>query len=235
MHAENGFTLIELLIGIAVSAIAMTAVYHFYITQVETRVIQEQVAAMQQNIRVAMSVIERDIRMAGYDPDPSDNKTPGIITAVSDQIKLSYMGDCDGSNNDDTGGVDDAGEDRLMATVTYVLGDAGGGYDADTDKDDLKRVFKRRETSGESHRYFALNIEKIEFFYHMKDGGLTLSPTANRDITGVEITLLARTAKADPHYTNNETYKTPGNQIWRGDNDGYRRLMMSQLVSCRNM
>jgi type IV pilus assembly protein PilW len=62
----RGFTLIELLISMALSGIVMSAIYTLFISQNRSYSIQEQVSEMQQNARVAMDRIVRDVRMAGY-------------------------------------------------------------------------------------------------------------------------------------------------------------------------
>jgi type IV pilus assembly protein PilW len=62
----RGFTLIELLISMALSGIVISAIYTLFISQNRSYSIQEQVSEMQQNARVAMDRIVRDVRMAGY-------------------------------------------------------------------------------------------------------------------------------------------------------------------------
>jgi type IV pilus assembly protein PilW len=65
-HGTRGFTLIELLISMALSGIVISAIYTLFISQNRSYSIQGQVSEMQQNARVAMDRIVRDVRMAGY-------------------------------------------------------------------------------------------------------------------------------------------------------------------------
>ncbi|MCD6266685.1 MAG: prepilin-type N-terminal cleavage/methylation domain-containing protein, partial [Deltaproteobacteria bacterium] len=65
---ENGFTLVELLVAMAISVIVMASIGYVYYTQQKSYVAQEQISAMQQNLRAAMYYMEREIRMAGFDP-----------------------------------------------------------------------------------------------------------------------------------------------------------------------
>jgi prepilin-type N-terminal cleavage/methylation domain-containing protein len=65
---EKGFTLVEFLVAIGISAIVLAAIYSVYYAQQKSYVVQEQVAEMQQNLRAAMYIMAREIRMAGYDP-----------------------------------------------------------------------------------------------------------------------------------------------------------------------
>jgi prepilin-type N-terminal cleavage/methylation domain-containing protein len=61
-----GLTLIELLVAMAISAVLIAAVYRTFIGQHRTYTAQEQVVDMQQNARVAINRMMREIRMAGF-------------------------------------------------------------------------------------------------------------------------------------------------------------------------
>lgn len=66
---RRGITLIELLVGLVICAIAIAAIYRLFITQSRAYVVQDQVVEIQQNIRSAMELMVRDLRMAGFDYD----------------------------------------------------------------------------------------------------------------------------------------------------------------------
>jgi len=96
---KNGVTLIELLIALVLSSILTAALYRAFISQERTYTVQDQVAEMQQNIRVAMGQMTKEIRMAGYGGDMlsifgdvngfTDIITPGtnVITIIlADQV-----------------------------------------------------------------------------------------------------------------------------------------------------
>ncbi len=63
---RKGFTLIELLVAMVLSFIIIGAVYGTFTSQQKTYTVQDQVAEAQQNARMAMNILMRDIRMAGY-------------------------------------------------------------------------------------------------------------------------------------------------------------------------
>ena len=63
---KNGVTLIELLIALVISALLIAALYRTFIGQQKTYIVQEQVVDTQQNVRVAINKMMRDIRMAGF-------------------------------------------------------------------------------------------------------------------------------------------------------------------------
>jgi type II secretory pathway pseudopilin PulG len=58
--------LIELLVAMAISAILIAALYRTFIGQHRIYTVQEQVVDMQQNARVAINRMMREIRMAGF-------------------------------------------------------------------------------------------------------------------------------------------------------------------------
>jgi prepilin-type N-terminal cleavage/methylation domain-containing protein len=65
LKGKQGFTLIEILIVTLILGIIMSAVYSVYLTHQKSAYTQEDVVDVQQNLRIAMDTISRDVRMAG--------------------------------------------------------------------------------------------------------------------------------------------------------------------------
>jgi len=63
---EKGVTLIELLVVLVISGIVIGGVYKVFMAQTKAYTAQDQVAEVQQDVRGAMEIMVRDIRMAGY-------------------------------------------------------------------------------------------------------------------------------------------------------------------------
>jgi prepilin-type N-terminal cleavage/methylation domain-containing protein len=63
---QRGLTLVELVVAMAISFIVIAAVYRSFTSQQKTYALQDQVAEAQQSARVAMNILMRDLRMAGY-------------------------------------------------------------------------------------------------------------------------------------------------------------------------
>jgi type IV pilus assembly protein PilW len=106
---QRGFTLVELLVSVALAGVVMATVYSSYVSQQKAYVTQEQVAMMQQNLRAALYHLERDIRMAGY--DPTGKAGAGIVTANANSIRFTkddgtQDGDLLDSNEDITYSLD---------------------------------------------------------------------------------------------------------------------------------
>ena len=66
---KRGITIIELLVGLVICSIAIAAIYRMFTAQSNAYVVQDQVVEIQQNIRSAMEIMVRDLRMAGFDYD----------------------------------------------------------------------------------------------------------------------------------------------------------------------
>ena len=63
---ERGFTLIELMISIVISSVIVAAGYTVLTTTHRATISNERAIGTQQNVRVAMEVIARDIKQAGF-------------------------------------------------------------------------------------------------------------------------------------------------------------------------
>ena len=65
-HPSKGLTLIELLIGVCLSSIVVLALYGILTSQNRTYALQDDASTMQQNLRVALESMARNIRMGGF-------------------------------------------------------------------------------------------------------------------------------------------------------------------------
>ncbi len=63
---QRGLTLIELVVAMAVAGILMAAGYGIFLLQQKSYAVQDKVSETQQNARVAMNILARDLRMAGH-------------------------------------------------------------------------------------------------------------------------------------------------------------------------
>jgi type IV pilus assembly protein PilW len=65
---KAGFTITELLIYVALFGVVVSAMYSLFITNLESYSSQEDTMEMTQDLRAAMDIMVREVRMAGYDP-----------------------------------------------------------------------------------------------------------------------------------------------------------------------
>jgi prepilin-type N-terminal cleavage/methylation domain-containing protein len=66
LKKQGGVTLIELLVAMVICAILIGAIYRIFISQQKSFVVQQDVVDMQQNARLAIIQMTREIRMAGF-------------------------------------------------------------------------------------------------------------------------------------------------------------------------
>lgn len=85
---KKGITLIELLVALVIGGIVIAGIYRVFISQTRAYVVQDQVVEVQQNIRSAMEILLRDLRMTGFNGDNTP-LTP-YITPGTNNITLFY-------------------------------------------------------------------------------------------------------------------------------------------------
>lgn len=228
MKTENGFTLIELLIAMAVSALVMGGIYSAYRSQVRAHVTQQEVVDMQQNIRAAMYSMERDIKMAGF--DPTGNAGSSILIADTGELQFQI------DENED-GDFTEAGSNDANEQLRYALtNDADGDGVADGTPCHLGR-----EIWGGGLQRVAENIEALDFVYLDEDGNSLATPVANpEDIRSIQIALVARSGENVPvhfiKYADTRVYRNQQDQvILPAQNDNFRRILLTAEVKCRNL
>jgi len=86
LDRNKGFTLVELLVAILIGAILMISVVSMFIQQARAMALQEDLVNLEENLRAAMNVIYRDIRLAGL--YISEKKVPPFPD--TEQIVLTY-------------------------------------------------------------------------------------------------------------------------------------------------
>jgi len=214
----RGFTLVELLVAMAISSIVLASVAAAYRTQIRTHATQQMVVDMQQNIRGAMYIMQREIRMAGHDP----TGLSGASILVADDAVLQFQSD----DNED-GDCDDSMEDiRYAMTADGALG---------------------RQVSGGLLDPLAENIDAINFVYldgaNPPNVLATPVPESNRsDIRSIQITIVARSGQNLPGLF----YQATDDRIYRNQQgtiildmsaapDTFRRQLLTAEVRCRNL
>jgi len=227
---KDGFTLTELLIAMAVAGIVMAGVYSAYSSQQRSYIAQEQVTAVQQNLRVAMYFMEREIRMAGCDPKGSAGA--GIRTASPNSIRITMDitgGETDGLDNDGDSNIDEADEanfgdgdtNDVNEDVTYSLYTSGG----------IQKLGRKKPSTN--NQPVAENIDALNLVYLDKDENPTITLA---EIRSVQITLVARTARGDRGFKNTTVYTNQqGDQIFVAPGDNFRRKLLTAQVNCRNL
>jgi len=211
-RADSGFTLIEILMVLAITAIVLSAIYTAFQSQHKTYITQEAVAEMQQNLRAAMYLMTREIRMAGFDPT-------GLADAgIGDTSTATVINFTEDIRGDNAGDPSDGVTDDPNENITYSL--AGNNL-------------VRASVDGGPQSVVAENISALNFFYLDEDN----NPTATAsEIRCVQIAIVTRTGRSELGYNNIfEYYNLQGQKIFGPANDGFHRKALSTQVKCRNL
>jgi type IV pilus assembly protein PilW len=89
---SGGHTLVELMIAMAIAAILVTTLFQVYQFRQKSHSKQQLAVEMQQNIRAAISLIKREIRMAGYDPAVNDGEDSDGDSAIDNDEESAGTG-----------------------------------------------------------------------------------------------------------------------------------------------
>lgn len=218
LHKSNrGFTLVELMIAMAIGALVMASVMTSFLSQHRSYLAQDDVVEMQQNARVAMDMLTRDIRSAGYDPN---NIGAGITTAGANNLVFTRE--------------DDLATNGLQ-TIFYSLYDAFATATPPANDglvDDLAVKMTNALGGSAGRQAVAENISKLEFHYLDKDELVTADLGKIRSI---QISLLATAGNPDQNFTNTMTYTTASGATWGPFNDKLRRRLFITTINCRNI
>jgi len=222
-NKNKGFTLVEILIAMAISGIVMAGITVAYQTQIRNNVTQQMVVDMQQNVRGAMYIMQREIRMAGYDPTGN----AGARILVANAAELQFQIDENGDGDFTTATGNDPNEQiRYALTASSDLG---------------------RQLWGGPLSPLAENIDAINFVYLDGANPPAVIPTpvaANSlpDIRAVQITIVARSGQNIPGLfylqTDNRTYRNQQGTVILDKSlapDNFRRQLLTAEVKCRNL
>ena len=70
---EKGFTLVELMIALAIAGLILSTIIGVFVRSNRLYTTQNAAAALQQEVRAALEIMSREIRLAGYDPMRTGN------------------------------------------------------------------------------------------------------------------------------------------------------------------
>jgi type IV pilus assembly protein PilW len=262
---NNGFTLLELLIVMAITGIVMAAVYSASKTQQDSYIAQEEVATMQQNVRSAMYYMEREIRMAGY--DPSSNTNAGFLTAGPNSVNFTLDLNDNGSLGDPNENItfgfssaNDANFDGIADAGGATLGrNTGGGFqpiadnvhavgfayafdnnnDAQLDTNAAPdSIIWAIDSDGDGRLDTDLDTNDDGNVTSLDNpAGTAMATTAGiQAIRAVQIWLLVRTGRTDKSMVDTRTYVVGNKRITPAGNDRlFKYRILNCTITCRNM
>ncbi len=118
VQCERGFTLIELMISVVISSVIVAAGYTVLTTTHRATISNERAVGTQQNIRVAMELIARDIKQAGFGMPMAPN-TPvgGTAGNCAPGLTAAAIRPVDNNSAIPLTAVNDTGADTISLVV----------------------------------------------------------------------------------------------------------------------
>lgn len=189
---DGGFTLIELMVAIAMGLVVLASVATTFTSQTRAYSAQEQINQMEQNLRGALDIMAREIKMAGY--KPNGGTLTGVVSYSS--TGLTIQADIDGNGSVCTAGT--------MSSVVCNTAYEQIAYAYDSAN---KKI--TRQVADGSVTTLAENISAFSMTYYQAQSGATASTaTSATNIRQIAISMTGITAKPDPSYTTNGGYRT---------------------------
>lgn len=225
LNQNKGFTIVELIVAMGLTGIVMAGAYKTFTWQQNVYYAQDAAASAQQGVRAGLDILVRDLRMAGYSPL---SEVAGITTATGNKITFTV------DSNDN--GVIDGSE-----TITYSLSPEPPAAAPPNGRTLMRQV------GGGALDPVADNIDVLDFVYFDAAGAAIAAPVATAalpTISSLQITLVAKSGKADKNYTDKNAYRrqpapnttnTPGAIVLAAPNDNFRRRLLTTTVRCRNL
>lgn len=231
---NKAFTLLELLLALAIFAIVVTAIYGTYLSQQKAYIVQDQIAGIQQNLRAAMFIMSREIKLAGYSQNPMIDTEELGIERFGDQngsgeaytgVRFSYMREPNGIDDDESGEIDDEDDVKIDVWVGLYY------------RDNNVSAIGRKQGSDPT-AMIADRIDSLVLTYKDGAGNNTTDP---KSVRSVLIAIVGRADREDFEYNHTTPYDMNGDgdtkdtEDFPAQNDNYRRRMITSLVKCRNL
>ena len=214
--SNQGFTLTEILVAMIIAAIVGAGIYSTFYSQHKSYMTQEEVVSMQQNLRSAMHLLEKEIRMAGC--DPTGKAGAGIQIAQANTIRITMDLTDDAGTGRPDGDTTDPGEE-----IVYTLSDMDGDGDSD---------LARNDVNASGNALMTENIDALNFIYLDETPATT---TTLSEIRSVQIAMIGRTGRPDRGYTDSSTYRNQQGTSILMANDSFRRRLLTTDIRCRNL
>ena len=261
----RGFTLLEVLIAITIGILIISTVLGFFWMQRSSADLQQDVAAVQQDLRGISQMLASNIRIAGYNPQHQEDfndfvdcgaaaLTPGFQGSDAEQPAIRFHNqDCDQTNvTTDATNIafvaDINGDGRINRTAGPPIEQIAYRFTPVCAGSRSGCLEQYSPGANPSWQPVAQNIDGVEFLYHLSNGPDVTNPAQVQlnNIRAVTVTILARAASPKRDFINNNIYRpascgnpaAPCDQAFNGGNpwnDNFLRQMLTFTVQCRNL
>lgn len=165
-NGEEGFSLVETLVAVVISSIVLLGLYLIYDVNQATFIRGEQQTDLQQNARIGMDRLVRELRMAGNDPS-------GALTVAGTPILTAEI--------TEVVFVADIDSDGTTEKVGYTCREGGGTLCTSQDPAEIRRETCNWDAIATAwvgctgYRELATRATALTFAFY--DGGGNLLPT----------------------------------------------------------
>ncbi len=133
---NDAFTLVELLIVTAMMGIVTGSIYGIFVSSNRSYRTQDKVVEVQQNVRVGIDFMARDIRVAGFDPQGTADA--GIEEATATKLRFT-------ADMNRVSGIEEAARERITyeydgADLLQYLYEGTGSATSETLIDDVSAL-----------------------------------------------------------------------------------------------
>lgn len=200
--SNAGFSLVELMVVVVLFGLVMSALFTVYQTHQRSAYVQEEVVEVQQNLRIAVDEISRDIRMAGFMIPPED------VVGTVGYFENLPIGDFDnntGLSDSDIITINTGSETgkyaRIDGNTTSIAGDTVFTVDSPEAVDgfsgtDIVRIIKPQDRQGRAPLDGILTIPSGG----TNRGGPTITiTTATAGVAFVKGDMIVRTTATAPN------------------------------------
>jgi type IV pilus assembly protein PilW len=203
---NKGYTLIELVVSLGLTTIVMLAIGTTYSVYSKMSLKQERLVDINQTIRYAVFLMERDFVMAGYDTNPDFAPDFGIITAQQNNFSFNAMG---------------------MGTINYFFDDP----DLDGEGNLVRGVDGTNSIVAQNVQGL-----EFQYILEDGGTALQVNANDFMDVVGVNISILIRSDIEVKNHVDRLIYSSVSGNNWNSPYlDGFQRKLITTSVFCRNL
>lgn len=166
-HPERGFSLVEMLVAMLLGITLMAAVVQIFISSKQTYRMRDQVAALTDNGRFAVELMQREIRMAGYSGCRTlSSLQPNVV--ADNPPDFSEVADGIQGFNNGSGWANPTSTTRVAGTdVLTVTHASGNGVPLTSDMADLAapvQVSSQTTVISDSQLLLVSDCQMVDMF-----------------------------------------------------------------------
>ena len=167
VHRQRGFTMVEILVALTISTFLMAGVIQLFIGSKQAYRFHDAASRLQENGRLAIDTMARDIRMAGYQfpPPPPTPASPPFdpdnpVEGIGDEIRVRW-------------------NDNGTQTRAYSIGPRTAGGAVPTCPSAATSLFLDRSANNSNPQELIEGVQAMQILYGVCTNGVVNPPYVN--------------------------------------------------------